>query len=313
MAKSFRMYRREPIEAGGSYLGTTCNACGGIIYALNSAAKDSREVQMEEGTFAIICPHCLHDDNYLTLKPITAPKAVDGPRPPRATISKSSRKPLDRTYRGVSAIFGVGYIEDRPKAAAIVARIITSWADIEILCANLLAQLMGTNVPAAAAVFSSLRSSRAQSDALEAVANVVLDSPDDELLKAYLARRASLEKERNDLAHGCFGVAPAISDGIIWVSQGDMIAFRVAFDGGDQEQSKANFRKKQFVYELGTLERIAQEIEQFHLQLNGFIGYLKSRHDGEKGLRFRAQRYPQLCNQPHIREALDRARTAKKS
>src|SRR5690606_13454720 len=161
---------------------------------------------------------------------------------------------------------GVGYIEDRPAAAAIVGRVITSWADLEVQSARLLAELMGTNVPAAAAVFASLRSSRAQFDALNAAATAVLDKPDYELFAAHMMRRSGLEKERNDLAHGCFGVSVAIPDHIVWVAQADYVSFTA--DPSDPE----GFRKMQFVYELGTLERIAQEISEFYHQLGSFTG-----------------------------------------
>lgn len=159
---------------------------------------------------------------------------------------------------------------------------------------------------AASAVFGSLRSSRAQHDALTAAAGAVLDEQDTELFAAHMARRSSLEKERNDLAHGCYGVSVAIPDHIVWVAQLDYLAFSA---GGAVPE---RFRKQQFVYELGTLERIAQEISEFYTQLGFFRGYLWARKDGPNGAAFRAQRYPQLCSQSHIRQALDRVRTAKR-
>jgi hypothetical protein len=216
-----------------------------------------------------------------------------------------------KTYPKAKTIFGVGYIEDRPAAAAIVARIVTSWADVEVQCARLLAELMGTNIPAAAAVFGSLRSSRAQHDALSAAASAVLDERDFELFSAHMSRRASLEKERNDLAHGCFGVSVAIPNDIVWLSQSDYLMFTATSRLGPPDLD--TFLKKQFVYELGTLERIAQEIAEFYDQLGFFSGYLWARGNGLNGSTFRAERYPQLCSQPHIRQALDRIRTEKKA
>lgn len=261
-----------------------------------------------DGQLSIPCLRCAHDDIYSTndLSLVQAAENLDGGRPHRVAISPASRKPLWKAYPKAKATFGVGYIEDRPAAAAIVGRIVTAWADIEVQCARLLAELMGTNIPAAAAVFGSLRSSRAQHDALSAAAEAVLDGADFELFTAHMARRASLEKERNDLAHGCFGVSVAIQNHIVWVAQADYLAFSAG--RGDPNA----FRKKQFVYELGTLERLAQEIEEFYHQLRSFTGYLWARQDGENGAAFRAQRYSQLCNQPHIRQALDRAQTAKR-
>jgi hypothetical protein len=240
------------------------------------------------------------------MKVIQSTEDMEGARPPRISTSAASRKPLWKAYPNARAIFGVGYIEDRPQAASIVARIITAWADIEVECARLLAELMAVQIPAAAAVFGSLRSSRAQYDALRAAAEISLNKNDLELFEAHMARRSELEKERNDLAHGCFGVSVQIPGHIVWVAQTDYLLFSAA--GFDKE----NFRKKQFVYELGTLERIAQEIQELYSQLGFFKGYLWARRDGPNGAAFRAQRYPQLCNQPHIRRALDRVRTAKK-
>ena len=59
-------------------------------------------------------------------------------------------------------------------------------------------------------------------------------------------------------------------------------------------------------------ERIAEEISEFYQQLGSFTGYLWARRDGHNGAAFRAQRYPQLCSQPHIQQALGRVRTEKK-
>jgi hypothetical protein len=196
---------------------------------------------------------------------------------------------------------GVGYIEDRPKAAALVGRIITSWADVEVQATRLLAELMGVNIPQVAAVFGSLRNSRAQSDALSAAAEVVLNENDLLLFQAYIARKAALEKERNDLAHGCFGVSVNIPDHIVWVSQSDFLLFTAAHAAN---QKTFEFREKQYVYELGTLERIAQEVAEFYDQLGSFTGYLAARSGGSPGEAFRAKRYLQLCEQPHIKQAL---------
>lgn len=306
----YRLYRRDPVVKGGWYYVVTCKGCGQLIYLLDDPSQGRRPVRMVgDGEISVACQRCQHDDLYPAagLRSVQSSEDVKGARPQRIATSPASRKPLWRTFPKAKATFGVGYIEDRPAAAAIVGRIVTAWADIEIQCARLLAELMGTNVPAAAAVFGSLRSSRAQNDALTAAADTVLSDQDGELFAAHMARRSSLEKERNDLAHGCFGVSAAIRDHVIWVAQTDYISFTAGALDAD------GFRRRQFVYELGTLERIAQEIEEFYNQLGSFRGYLSARHDGGRGAAFRAERYPQLCSQPHIQTALDRIRTAKRA
>ena len=306
----YRLYRRDPVHKGMWYYTLKCNGCERPIYVLDDASSGTSPAQIVgDGKLSIPCLRCAHEDLYpaTALRSARSEEDLIGGRPPRVGISKSPRKLLWKTYPMARATFGVGYIEDRPAAASIVGRIITSWADLEIQCARLLAELMGTNIPAAAAVFGSLRSSRAQSDALSAAAAAVLEERDLELFNAHMARRASLEKERNDLAHGCFGVSVAIPDHIVWVSQGDYLAFTASLI--DTE----GFRKKQFVYELGTLERIAQEIAEFYNELGFYRGYLSARRDGLNGAAFRAQRYYQLCSQPHIRQALDSLRNSEKA
>jgi hypothetical protein len=312
----YRLYRRDPVSKGKWYYTVACHGCGKPIPILDDQSAGQLPAQLSgQGKLLIPCLDCAYDDEYsLTeLTSLQYEEDMPGARPPRVEISKSSRKPLWKVYpkAKAKAILGIGLIEDRPNAAVIVSRIVTSWSDIEVQCARLLAEIMGTNVAAAAAVFGSLRSSRAQHDALAAAAEVVLDANDLELFAAYMARRASLEKERNDLAHGCFGVSVSIPDHIVWVSQSDYTTFSANQNVSDADIEQ--FRKKQYVYELGTLERIAQEISEFYSQLGFFSGYLGARRNGINGSFFRTQRYPQLCSQPHIRQALDRLRTLKKS
>lgn len=309
----YRLYRRDGVKRGDWYYALNCKGCGEIIYVLDDRPKGEKPIQLAgDGQLSVPCGRCGHDDIYSIHELYTLQSAESLPAtyPERVSILKSSRKPIKKSYPNAKVTMGVGFIEDRPKAAALVGRIITSWADIEVQSARLLAELMGTNIPQAAAVFGSLRNSRAQADALTAAAEVVLDEKDLLLFQAHVARKASLEKERNDLAHGCFGVSVNIPDHIVWVAQSDYLAFTAAHKAGKQAQDLSS---KQFVYELGTLERIAQEITEFYHQLGFFIGYLVARHDGQDGAAFRAKQYSELCNQPHIKQALEgiRAKTRK--
>lgn len=313
MDKVYRVYRREPVERGKWYYAIQCQTCDNPIYVLNATqAEVVQPIQFSgKGEISAPCLRCDADSilPFANLKVIQAKEDCAGGRPPRVKASKSSRKPFRRTGVKATPIMGVGYVEDRPAVAAIIGRIITSWADIEVACAMLLAEMMKTDAAPAAAVFGSLRSSRAQQDALNAVALTVLSEADHDLFAAHMARRSALEKERNDLAHGCFGVCIPIKDGIVWASQADYIAFQATFKTDPDALLK--FRSKQFVYEEGTLERIAQEIEEFHGQLKSLTGYLWSYRQGPQGEAFRAMRYPQLCDPAHIRQALDRIQLAK--
>lgn len=301
---TYRLYRRDPVLKGHWYYALKCKGCGELIYVLDDTSRGTKRVQLAgDGALSVPCTRCSHDDLYAVddLHVTQAAESFPSTYPQREPISGASRKPLAKSFPNAKATMGVGYIEDRPKAAALVGRIVTSWADIEIQVTRLLAELMGANIPQVAAVFGSLRNSRAQSDALTAAAEAVLNEQDLLLFQAYVARKASLEKERNDLAHGCFGVSVSIPDHIVWVSQSDFLAFTAAHKAN---QNAFDLRERQFVYELGTLERIAQEIVEFYNQLGFYTGYLSARHDGPRGEAFRAQKYPELCVQPHIKDAL---------
>lgn len=304
----YRLYRRDPILKGSWYLAVTCKGCGRPIYLVDASKEASTSI-VGNNAVSAPCLRCTHDDMYSAdeLRILQAVESLDGARPSRASVSASPRKPLWKSYPDAKATFGVGFIEDRPACAAIVGRIVTSWADIEVECSRLLGELMeAKDYPAAASLFASLRSSRAQHDALRAVADVALTADDLELFSAHMARRTSLEKERNDLVHGMFGVSVAISEHVVWVSTLDYVLFSA------NKLDLEEFKKKQFVYENGTLERIAQEICEFHEQLGFFIGYLRARRNGQRGAEFRSRRYTELCDQPHIKQALARIRVAKK-
>lgn len=301
---TYRFYWRDPVLKGNWYHVLNCKGCGELIYVLEDASRGKEPVRMVgDGALSIPCTRCTHDDLY-SVNDLHIVQAVDSfpsTYPTREIVSGAARKPLTKSFPNAKVTMGVGYIEDRPKAAALVGRIVTSWADIEIQAIRLLAELMGANIPQVAAVFGSLRNSRSQSDALVAAAEAVLDEHDLLLLNAYIARKASIEKERNDLAHGCFGVSVSIPDHIVWVAQSDVLAFTAAHTANHK---MFELKERQFVYELGTLERISQEIVEFYVQLGLLTGYLSARHDGLRGKAFRAQRYPELCGQAHISEAI---------
>lgn len=303
---TYRLYRRDEVKTGEYYFSVSCHGCNDNIYLFEDPSKGANGVTLAgDGDFLIPCSRCRHDDIYKLpeIKVVQSTEDLPSTYPSRATISKSSRKPLNRNYPQAKVVMGVGYIEDRPRAAALVGKIVTSWADVEVQCARLLSVLMSTNIPESAAVFGSLRNSRAQSDALSAVAEITLSQKDLLLFNAYIKRKAALEKERNDLAHGCFGVSVNIPDHIIWVSQTDFLNFSIAHSAGKEG---VTLRDKQFVYELGTLERIASEISEFYDQLGLLVGYIRALKEGEDD--FCRKRYPELCKLPFLRELINSAK-----
>jgi len=300
----YRLYRRDSISKGEWYYVLKCKGCGELIYVLDDPSRGTKKLSFEgDGELSVPCHRCGHDDLYAAndLRPMQANDSFTSTYPERVKVSGAKRKPIATAFPNAKVTMGVGYIEDRPRAAALVGRIVTSWADVEVQITRLLAELMGANIPQVSAVFGSLKNSRSQSDALIAAAESVLEDHDLLLFNAYVARKSSLEKERNDLAHGCFGISVGIPDHIVWVAQSDYLAFTAAHKA---QQKGFDLRERQFLYELGTLERIAQEIGKFYNQVGFLSGYLSARDRSHAGKAFRTKRYPELCDQPHIKEAL---------
>ena len=71
---------------------------------------------------------------------------------------------------------------------------------------------MKTNSDAAVALFLAIKTSKPQRDALSAVARLLLRGDDLDAFEALLSVYEGLEKQRNALAHGLFGVSDAIPD-----------------------------------------------------------------------------------------------------
>ena len=158
-------------------------------------------------------------------------------------------------------------------------------------------------------MFLSLRNARAKTNALDAAANLTLSKEDYELFLALMRYKDTTEKERNDLAHGVYGVSASVPKGIVWVSAVHYASFSANVRGlGLTEEIESDFSSKRFVYEIGDLETIAREIENLERQISSFQGYL-----GSDNLVWRATRYPQLCSEPRLQRELDHLRQHQKN
>ena len=83
--------------------------------------------------------------------------------------------------------------------------------------ALLLGILIGSETEAAFAVYATLRTGRAQNDALRAAAKTALDTQAHDLFLAILRIHDTVEKHRTALAHGCLGYAEKLPEAITWV------------------------------------------------------------------------------------------------
>jgi hypothetical protein len=129
-----------------------------------------------------------------------------------------ARQPYLPTYSKLDA-WSIGFdaLDRKPEFAKIIALIIARWSYVDHNMGSLLAILLGTPSAAAMEVFLSLRRSSAQREALQAAAKVTLSGNELVAFEALMILYKSLESQRNDLAHGCFGDSEKLEDAIFWV------------------------------------------------------------------------------------------------
>src|SRR5574341_660825 len=277
-----RLARPPNVVKGAWYVIVPCRSCGQPIYLLDDPHAGADLHRFVGGGFVSApCQRCGVDERYATheITSIQAQEDIDWGRSPRVEPSNMPRQPLTKRYPKVKPTFGPGFLEDRPQAAALVARCIALWTEVEAEEARLLATMLRANTEPAVALFLALQSSRVQYAVLDAVAKVVLNGSDYDLFSALMKYRESVEKERNALAHGRFGGAPEIKEGVLWIDAIDLSEHMVRVNAtGVTDEAVDHVRSKTFVYELGDFETIARDIENLHDQLSFFIGYLVSRH-----------------------------------
>lgn len=308
-----RLARPPAVSFGDWYIVVHCKGCKKPIYLLEDKwnGLDPHRF-VGEGKISTPCPRCHTDTKYGTdeITSIQATEDIAPVTPPRVDASNMPRQPLKTKYPHANPTFGPGFLEDRPKAASIVARCIALWAEVETQLAHLLATMLRANEEPAIALFLALRNSRAQYDVLNAVAEVTLNEADKKLFDALMSYRSSVEKERTALAHGCFGGLNEIEDGVVWIESlhRTQHTMRVSANGVTDEAMDW-LRSKTYVYELGDLETIAQDTEDLYTQLGFFRGYLWSyQESAPDGPAWRENRYKELCAAPRVAQALQQLR-----
>jgi hypothetical protein len=174
-----------------------------------------------------------------------------------------SRQPLPHSLRKGPWSIGPTDVKTRPEHVMLIGRCMTLWPDVMHQLAMLSGMLLGVKSEAAVAVFATFRNARVRHDAILAAAEFALNARDLELLNALLTVIASAEKERDNLAHGCYGVSTAIEDGILWVESKHVGPWNVSMllkephrSGKEHEE----FAKHIFVYRHSDLEAVYQEI-----------------------------------------------------
>jgi hypothetical protein len=171
---------------------------------------------------------------------------------------------------------GPGVIAQRPELASLIAQCIAMWNDAELQMALSLGAILKTNSDAAVALFLAIKTSRTQRDALSSVARLLLSGADLDAFDALLIVYEGLEKQRNALAHGLYGVVDSLPDAILWTDIQDHSNFIInvlakEYQGTPVADPHEKLRKDMFVYRrddlvelLAALTELQKAVFAFH-------------------------------------------------
>jgi hypothetical protein len=166
--------------------------------------------------------------------------------------------------------------------------------------------MLHANSEPAIALYLSLANERAKREALAAIADYVFSEADRTLFNSIMKAKDSLAKERNDLAHGLFGILSAEPNGVAWISTKDRIKHMILVDAArikpnpiDQELL-SSIKKYIFVYSIDDLKTILADINSLHGIMHKFAGYVAIMPSST----LRAERYHQLLIEPLVQKFL---------
>ena len=179
-----------------------------------------------------------------------------------------SRQPFLSIYRsGMSFAVGPGVISQRPELASLVGQCVAMWNDAELQMALSLGAILKTNSDAAVALYLAIKTSRTQREALGAVARLLLSGIDLDAFDALFAVYSALEKQRNAIAHGLFGVADDLPDALLWTDIQDHSNFLINLYNKEYQNIPVSdphekLRKDLYVYRRSDLVELLDDLTQ---------------------------------------------------
>lgn len=190
------------------------------------------------------------------------------------------RQPFLPTFAHLDYVVGALVLNDRPELSAAIGRCIAIWSQADNEMGNLFGILLGTDSAAALEVFLTLRRSASQRDALDAAAKFKLVGQELAFFKTLARLYGSLEKERNALAHGCFGVATNDDFVLLWIDICHHVHFQTealtsAASGVFPPDAHQRLKQHMFVYRKDDLSVLQGNMEEFWRAALHFNSYLR--------------------------------------
>jgi hypothetical protein len=189
----------------------------------------------------------------------------------------------------------------RPKIAVKVAECIAKWADAESMLGMLLALLLEADAKAVLAMYSALENRSAQMRMLNAAAQSKLPVEHFDVFAALLlvyVRPAM--RERDKLAHWCWGYSTELSDALLLMEPDEKTSLHV---GAINPPKPIQFdRTKIFVVDEDDMTRMVQRMLYMIDRLADFTGTVWKQNTPEQ----RAALLQKLSTEPQIQKAVDR-------
>jgi hypothetical protein len=164
---------------------------------------------------------------------------------------------------------------------AAIGNIISIWTYVDQEMGCIFGHLLGNQSEAAIQVFMTLRKSGNQIENLGVAAQYSLPPLAKEAFTALLTLYKRFESERNDLAHGCFGILDERDDILLWTAVKHMVHF--LSDNALRERSVQHRQDRHellkdnlFVYRLADLERLYEQMKNLWSAAWNIDAYLRN-------------------------------------
>jgi hypothetical protein len=212
-------------------------------------------------------------------------------------------QPLMRVTSSANMFWGSkNTMLERPKVAARVAQCISEWAEIETMMGIFLAVLLHTEAKTALAMYSSLENRSAQRRMILAAAENKLHPDNFDLLQAiFRASIAPVMKERDRLAHWCWGICEELPDDLLIQSPQEKTEMHYLTVHGATPKQASN-PDMVFVITEKHLTKLADRTREANAHLTGFICSIWDHFSESERAQFRQK----VSSEPRIREALER-------
>ena len=192
------------------------------------------------------------------------------------------RQPYLPTFAHLTYSVGANVLSNRPDLAEAIGQCVALWGSADNEMGIMFGNLLGTDSEATLEVFLVLRRSGNQLDALGAAAKHKLAGDEEKIFQVLKRLYSSLEKERNALAHGVFGVCDEQRDVLFWIDIKDHVTFIAdvvpRINRGEViSDPHARLKSKMFVWRLAELYELRTAMLDFIRGVAAFNSHLRER------------------------------------